>query len=84
MSSRFAGSSSSAVKTVSIIAIVAIARLSSAGYFVLQVDSEQEVRSTLFEQYKERQAVNAKSVAQNMQSDLELLMSELQTLALSK
>ena len=67
-----------------VIAIVAILGISFVAFFILQSSYEQQLRSTIFEQQKERQIQYARSVAQNIGSDLHSLMLRLQTLEVTE
>lgn len=61
--------------------IIAILGISFVAYFALQSNYEQELRSTMFEQYKQTQVQYARSVSQNIGSDLDSLMDNLKTLS---
>jgi signal transduction histidine kinase len=72
------------VKLVAVIAIGAILGLSFLIYFVLQTGSEHSIRSAIFEQQKQREIQYARSLSLNIQSDLDLLMNSLRTVAGSR
>lgn len=79
-----AGGLASKVKIAATLAIVTILVLSFMAFFIYQAENEREIRRAIFEQQKERQVIYAKSVANNIRSDFELLMNKLETIALSK
>ena len=71
---------SSTIKLVSMIVIGSVLLMSFAIYFVLQKNSEQDIRSALFEQQQQRQIQYSRLVSQNIASDLNSLMQTLRTI----
>jgi signal transduction histidine kinase len=72
------------VKLGVVIDIAIILGISSVVYFILQTSYEQQVRSSILDQQRERQIQYSKVVARNIGSDLDSLMNRLQSVALSK
>jgi len=64
--------------------IIMVLAMSFIVYFVFQAGYEKQIRITIFEEQKERQVAYAKSVADNIESDLNSIMKGLQAIALSK
>src|ERR1051326_8248956 len=62
------------------IVIGSVLLMSFAIYFVLQKNSEQAIRSALFEQQQQRQIQYSRLVSQNIASDLNSLMQTLRTI----
>jgi signal transduction histidine kinase len=52
-------------------------------FFHLQQETEDSIRSSIFEQQKQVQIDSSRAIAQHLQSDIELIMSRLQGLAMS-
>jgi signal transduction histidine kinase len=68
-------------KEIGIISVIAII-ISSFGLFFYQQNlTEQNVKNSIFTQYKDRQIESTKLLAENIGSDLQLLMSILQGIA---
>jgi signal transduction histidine kinase len=58
--------------------------MSFVAYFIFQADYERQIRETIFAQAKIRQETYAKSIADNIASDLNNLMGRLKLLSQSK
>jgi signal transduction histidine kinase len=78
------GELSPRVKVVATVGIIAILALSFIVYFIFQSNYEQQIRTTIFLQERQRHLVYAKSVADNIESDLDSLMTRLEYLSHSK
>ena len=52
-------------------------------FFYLQQETEDGIRNSIFEQQKKEQIDSSRAVAQHLQSDMELILSRLQGLAMS-
>ena len=52
-------------------------------FFLLQQETEDSIRNSIFEQQKQVQIDSTRAIAQHLQSDMELILSRLQGLAMS-
>ena len=52
-------------------------------FFHLQQETEDSIRNSIFEQQKQVQIDSTRAIAQHLQSDMELILSRLQGLAMS-
>ena len=52
-------------------------------FFYLQQETEDSIRNSIFEQQKQVQIDSSRAIAHHMQSDMELILSRLQGLAMS-
>lgn len=75
------GHLSPSVRIASVIAIIAMLGISFVSYFILQANYENQIRFSLFQNYKDEQELLARSIAQNVQSDLNSLTDKLQFLS---
>jgi signal transduction histidine kinase len=71
------------VKQVGVISIISIVVLSYGLFFYVQGITENNVRSSLFEQQKDLQLESVRSISQNIESDINLVMLMLDGLASS-
>jgi signal transduction histidine kinase len=69
------------VKQVGVISIISIVVLSYGLFFYVQGITENNVRSSLFEQQKDLQLESVRSISQNIESDINLVMLMLDGLA---
>ena len=69
------------VKQVGVISIISIVILSYGLFFYVQGITENNVRNSLFEQQKDRQLESVRSISQNIESDINLVMLMLDGLA---
>jgi signal transduction histidine kinase len=69
------------VKQVGVISIISIVVLSYGLFFYVQGITESNVRNSLFEQQKDRQLESVRSISQNIESDINLVMLMLDGLA---
>jgi signal transduction histidine kinase len=68
-------------KDISIVVIVSIAVVSVVAFFYSTYDVQRDVKQSLFEQQRDRQLVQIQTIANNIQSDNELILSHLRGLA---
>ncbi len=52
-------------------------------FFYLQQETEDSIRNSIFEQQKQVQIDSSRAIAHHMESDMELILSRLQGLAMS-
>jgi signal transduction histidine kinase len=69
------------VKQIGVISIISIVILSYGLFFYVQGITENNVRNSLFEQQKDRQLESVRSISQNIESDMDLVMLMLDGLA---
>lgn len=69
------------VKQIGVISIISIVILSYGLFFYVQGITENNVRNSLFEQQKDRQLESVRSISQNIESDIDLVMLMLNGLA---
>src|SRR5215216_2082886 len=69
------------VKQVGVISIISIVVLSYGLFFYVQGITENNVRSSLFEQQKDLQLESVRSISRNIESDINLVMLMLDGLA---
>lgn len=62
---------SSRVKVIAGNAIAVVLAMSFIAYFIFETQYEQQIRATILEQQEQRQVAYAKSIANNIRSDLE-------------
>ena len=72
------------MKSLAAAAIIAVLGLSFIASFIFQTNYEQKVRDTIFAGEEERAGAYARSVAENIRSDMEGLMTRIDYLAQSK
>jgi signal transduction histidine kinase len=68
-------------KEIAIVVIVLIAVVSIVAFFYSSYDVQSDVRQSLFEQQRDRQLTQVQAIANNIQSDNELVLSHLRGLA---
>jgi signal transduction histidine kinase len=68
-------------KEIAIVVIVLIAVVSIVAFFYSSYDVQSDVRQSLFEQQRDRQLTQIQAIANNIQSDNELVLSHLRGLA---
>ena len=68
-------------KKLAIIFIISIIVISYSLFFYLQNNTEVDIRTSLFEQQKQRQIESALAISQHIGSDLDSIMARLQDLA---
>ena len=68
-------------KEIAIVVIVSIAVVSIVAFFYSSYDVQSDVRQSLFEQQRDRQLTQIQAIANNIQSDNELVLSHLRGLA---
>jgi signal transduction histidine kinase len=68
-------------KEVAIIFIISIIVISYGLFFYLQNNTESNIRSSLFEQQKQRQIESTQALSRHIGSDLDSIMARLQSLA---
>jgi signal transduction histidine kinase len=68
-------------KEIAIVIIVSVIVISIVTFFYSTYDVQRDVRQSLFEQQRERQLSQIQAIANNIQSDNELLLSHLRGLA---
>src|SRR5919108_2251146 len=69
------------VKQIGVVSIISIVILSYGLFFYVQGITENNVRNSLFEQQKDRQLESVRSISQNIESDINLVMLMLDGLA---
>jgi signal transduction histidine kinase len=74
---------SSITKKITIISIALIIVISYGLFFYLQNNTESSVKSSLFEQQRQRQVESTKALSEHISSDLDSIMARLQVLASS-
>ena len=67
-------------KKTAIICIIVIIAASYGVFFYLQNSTERDIRSNLFSDQKQRQTESTKAISQHINSDLNLVLANLQTL----
>ena len=68
-------------KEIAVVVIVLIAVVSIVAFFYSSYDVQRDVRQSLFEQQRDRQLTQIQAIANNIQSDNELVLSHLRGLA---
>jgi len=68
-------------KELAIIFIISIIVISYGLFFYLQNNTESNIRSSLFEQQKQRQIESTQALSRHISSDLDSIMARLQSLA---
>lgn len=68
-------------KEVAIIFFISLIVISYGLFFYLQNNTESNIRSSLFEQQKQRQIGSALALSQHIGSDLDSIMARVQALA---
>ena len=71
------------VKQIGVISIISIVILSYGLFFYVQGVTENNVRSSIFEQQKDRQLESVRGISQNIESDIRLVLLMLDGLASS-
>ena len=75
---------SSKVKIIATLGIIVVLLASFVFYFIFQAQYEQQIRNTIFEKEEQRQIQYARSVSQNMASDLDSMMNRLYAISVSR
>ncbi|MFL6329588.1 MAG: hypothetical protein ACJ705_01090 [Nitrososphaeraceae archaeon] len=78
---RYANFSGRKTKEVAIIFIIFIIVISYGLFFYLQNNTESNIRSSLFERQKQRQIESTQALFRHIGSDLDSIMTRLQSLA---
>ena len=78
---KYANFSGRKTKEVAIIFIISIIVISYGLFFYLQNNTESNIRSSLFEQQKQRQIESTQALSRHIGSDLDSIMARLQSLA---
>ncbi len=68
-------------KEIAIVVIVSVAVISIVALFYSTYDVQREIRGSLFEQQRDRQLTQIQAIANNIQSDNEIVLSHLRGLA---
>nr|MDQ5876700.1 cache domain-containing protein [Thermoproteota archaeon] len=68
-------------REIAIVVIVSISVISVVSFFYSTFDVQSEVKESLFEQQRDRQLTQIQAIANNIQSDSELVLSHLRGLA---
>lgn len=71
------------LKILSVLIVIAIIAISYGLFFYLQTTTENQIRSSLFRQQELRQQESTKAIANHIESDITLILSELRVLAQS-
>ena len=72
------------VKKTAIISALTIITVSFGLFFYFQQETEKQIRDSIFELQQENQIRTTKAIAENIKSDLKLIMAKLQSLSYSK
>src|SRR5918911_1107529 len=78
---KYANFSGRKTKELAIIFIISIIVISYGLFFYLQNNTESNIRSSLFEQQKQRQIESTQALSRHIGSDLDSVMARLQSLA---
>jgi hypothetical protein len=78
---RYANFSGRKTKELAIIFIIFVIVISYGLFFYLQNNTESNIRSSLFEQQKQRQIESTQALFRHIGSDLDSIMTRLQSLA---
>ncbi len=78
---KYANFSGRKTKELAIIFIISIIVISYGLFFYLQNNTENNIRSSLFEQQKQRQIESTQALSRHIGSDLDSVMARLQSLA---
>ncbi len=81
MIKKYASFSGRKTKEVAIIFIISVIVISYGLFFYLQNNTESNIRSSLFEQQKQRQIESTQALSRHIGSDLDSIMTRLQSLA---